>query len=268
MRGKTQKIVESRWFTNVIIALILFNAITLGLETSDRMVATYGPILGYLDRLVLGVFVGEILLKFYAYRLSFFRSGWNIFDLLIIGISLIPAAGPLAILRTFRVFRILRLFSVVPQMRIVVTGLLRAIPGMASVMGVIVIIFFVFSILVTKIFGRTGDPVLEAIFGDLGKSMFTLFQLMTLEDWVGGIVEPAMAYYPWSWMIFIPFIILTTFAILNFFIGVIVEAMQNVHHEEQRRMAPDDPEKEVTLEDLRREIRALREEIRGTGRQG
>lgn len=256
------RFVESRWFVNGIVALIVFNAITLGLETSDRMMAHYGEILLFLDKTVLGIFVIEMLLKFYAYRLSFFRSGWNIFDLSIIAVSLLPASGPLAILRTFRVFRILRLFSTVPQMRIVVTGLLRAIPGMASVMGVIGIIFFVYSVLVTKIFGRTGDDTLEAIFGDLGKSMFSLFQLMTLENWVEGIVQPAMDLHPWSWIIFIPFIILTTFAVLNLFIGVIVEAMQNVHHEEQKRMSPDDPEKETTLDDLRRDIAGLREEIR------
>lgn len=256
------RFVESRWFVNAIVALIVFNAVTLGLETSDRMMEHYGPLLLMLDKVVLGIFVIEMILKFYAYRLSFFRSGWNIFDLAIITISLLPASGPLSILRTFRVFRILRLFSTVPQMRIVVTGLLRAIPGMASVMGVIGIIFFVYSVLVTKIFGRTGNDTLEAIFGDLGKSMFSLFQLMTLEDWVGGIVEPAMELYPWSWIIFIPFIILTTFAVLNLFIGVIVEAMQNVHHEEQKRMAPDDPEKETTLDDLRNDIAELRDEIR------
>lgn len=256
------RFVESRGFVNFIVGLIIFNAATMGLETSDRILASHGALLHILDKIVLGIFVLELLLKFYAYRLSFFRSGWNNFDFLIITISLIPAAGPLSILRTFRVFRILRLFSMVPQMRVVVTGLLRAIPGMASVMGVIGIIFFVYSVLVTKIFGRTGDDTLEAIFGDLGKSMFSLFQLMTLEDWVEGIVGPAMALYPWSWVIFIPFIILTTFAVLNLFIGVIVEAMQNVHHEEQRRMAPDDPEKETTLDDLRRDIAELREEIK------
>lgn len=262
MQAYVQKFVESRIFVNVIVALILFNALTLGLETSDRMMELYGPVLLLLDQIVLGVFVVEMLLKFYAYRLSFFRNGWNVFDLSIISISLIPATGPLAILRALRIFRVLRLFSIVPQMRIVITGLLRAIPGMASVVAVIAIIFFVFSVLVTKIFGRTGDDTLEMLFGDLGKSMFTLFQLMTLEDWVGGIVEPAMGLHPWSWVIFIPFIILTTFAILNLFIGVIVEAMQNVHNEEQRKMSPDDPDKEVTLEDLRRDIQALREEIR------
>lgn len=265
-RAAAARIVESRFFVNAIVGLIVFNAVTLGLETSDRMMERYGPLLLFLDKAVLGVFVAEMLLKFYAYRLSFFRSGWNVFDLSIILVSLLPSSGPLAILRTFRVFRILRLFSMVPQMRIVITGLLRAIPGMASVMGVIGIIFFVFSVLVTKIFGRTGDDALEAIFGDLGKSMFSLFQLMTLENWVEGIVDPAMKLHPWSWIIFIPFIILTTFAVLNLFIGVIVEAMQNVHNEEQRRMAPDDPEKETTLEDLRQDIAALREEIRALKR--
>jgi voltage-gated sodium channel len=261
-RAAITRLVESRAFINAIVALILFNAVTLGLETSDRMMAAYGQTLLLLDKIVLGVFVLEMLLKLYAYRLSFFRSGWNIFDLSIIAISLIPASGALAILRTFRVFRVLRLFSIVPQMRQVITGLLRAIPGMTSVVAIISIIFFVFSVLVTKIFGQTGDETLESLFGDLGSSMFTLFQLMTLEDWVGGIVEPAMKLHPWAWAIFIPFIILTTFAILNLFIGVIVEAMQNVHDEEQRKMSPDDPEKEVTLYDLQKEIQALRLDIK------
>lgn len=261
-RVAVTRFVESRTFTNVIVALILFNALTLGLETSDRMMDEHGPLLLLLDKMVLGIFVVEMLLKLYAYRLSFFRSGWNIFDLSIIGLSLIPASGSLAILRTFRVFRVLRLFSIIPQMRQVISGLLRAIPGMASVLAIISIIFFVFSVLVTKIFGRTGDDTLESLFGDLGSSMFTLFQLMTLEDWVGGIVRPAMDLHSWAWAIFIPFIILTTFAILNLFIGVIVEAMQNVHEEEQRNMSPDDPDKEVTLEDLQKEIQSLRDDIR------
>ena len=181
---------------------------------------------------------------------------------MIVGISLIPASGPFAIVRTLRILRVLRLFSIVPQMRQVINGLLRAIPGMTSVLAIIAIIFFVFSVLVTKIFGNAGDADLDLLFGDLGTSMFTLFQLMTLENWVDGIVKPAMELYDWAWVIFIPFIILTSFAILNLFIGVIVEAMQNVHDEEQRRMAADDPDKEVTLEDLQAEIRALRDEIK------
>lgn len=264
LRERLRAFVESTTFTKVIITLILINAVTLGIETADGFRSQYGSLLQMIDHAILGVFVMEMLIKLYVYRLSFFRSGWNIFDLSIVTISLLPASGPLAILRALRIFRVMRLFSIVPQMRFVITGLLRALPGMASVVGVIGIVFYISSVVVTKIFGNTGDPALEALFGDLGKSMFTLFQLMTLENWVEGIVEPAMALHPWSWIIFIPFIIITTFAILNLFIGVIVEAMQNVHAEEQRRMLPGDPEKEVTLEDLQAEIRALRTEIHQT----
>lgn len=262
LREKLKILIESATFTKVIVALILINAVTLGLETGDSIRTQYGEILRLIDAVILGVFAMEMLTKLYVYRLCFFRSGWNIFDLIIVTISLLPASGPLAILRALRIFRVMRLFSIVPQMRFVITGLLRALPGMASVVGVIAIIFYICSVVVTKIFGQTGDPALEALFGDLGKSMFTLFQLMTLENWVKGIVEPAMALHPWSWIIFIPFIIITTFAILNLFIGVIVEAMQNVHAEEQRRLLPGDPEKEVTLEDIQAEIRNLRAEIR------
>lgn len=262
MRERIRGLVESKAFVNAIVGLILLNAVSLGLETSDTMTEHYGPLLLLIDKIILGVFVFELILKLYAYRLQFFKSGWNIFDFVIIGGSLLPASGPFAIFRTLRILRVTRLFSMVPQMRLVVTGLLRALPGMASVVGVILIIFYIVSVLVTKIFGRTGDDVLEGLFGDLGRSMFTLFQLMTLEDWVEGIAAPAMALHPMSWLIFIPFIIITSFAVLNLFIGVIVEAMQNVHQEEQNRMAPDDPEKQTTLDDVMADIRLLREDVR------
>jgi voltage-gated sodium channel len=264
LREKVTNLVESKAFVSSIVALIILNAISLGMETSEDISAKYGHILTVFDKAILSIFVMELTLKLYAYRSKFFRSGWNVFDLLIVSASILPATGSLTILRSFRVLRVLRLFSLVPQMRFVITGLLRAIPGMASVVGVIAIIFYISSVLVTKVFGNAGNPVLDGLFGDLGKSMFTLFQLMTLEDWVGGIVEPAMELYPMAWLFFIPFIIITSFAVLNLFIGVIVEAMQNVHNEEQRNMAADDPEKEVTLEDLRSEIALLRKEIRNS----
>jgi voltage-gated sodium channel len=179
MRAKITTFVESKTFVSTIVVLIILNAITLGMETSQSVVQRYGDLLVFIDRAILGVFVLELLLKFYAYRLQFFKSGWNIFDLTIVSISLLPASGPFAIMRAFRIFRVLRLFSIVPQMRFVITGLLRAIPGMASVVGVIMVIFYISSVLVTKIFGHSGDATLENLFGDLGQSMFTLFQLMS-----------------------------------------------------------------------------------------
>lgn len=261
LNEKVRRLVESRGLTNFIVTLILINAVTLGLETNETVYSRFGHILVLADRTILGIFVIEILLKLFVYRLSFFKSGWNVFDFLIVGISLLPATGPLAILRAFRIFRVLRLFSIVPQMRLVITGLLRALPGMASVVGVIMIVFYISAVLVTKIFGNTDNPDLERLFDSLPHSMLTLFQLMTLEDWFGGIVGPAMEVYPMAWLFFIPFIIITSFAVLNLFIGVIVESMQSVHAEEQRKMAPNDPDKEVTLDDIQKEIRALREDI-------
>jgi voltage-gated sodium channel len=257
-RDKVTILVERPAFTNFILGLILFNAVTLGLETDRTIMAAYGSILFTIDKIILGIFVVELILKFIAYRFAFFKSGWNVFDLVIVIICLLPAQGPLAILRAFRIFRVFRLFSIMPQMRIVISGLLRALPGMGSVIGVIAVIFYISSVLVTKIFGLSGDPEMEILFGSLNQSMFTLFQLMTLENWVDGIVKPAMDVYPMAWLFFIPFIIITSFAILNLFIGVIVEAMQNVHREANR--AEEDKERDAMAE-LHADIRALRAEI-------
>lgn len=258
LQDRAKAFVERPVFTNFIIGLILFNAVTLGLETDRGIVAAYGPVLFTIDKIILGIFVIELVLKLIAYRWSFFKSGWNVFDFVIVIICLLPAQGPLAILRAFRIFRVFRLFSILPQMRIVISGLLRALPGMGSVVGVIAVIFYISSVLVTKIFGLSGDPQMEALFGSLNQSMFTLFQLMTLENWVDGIVKPAMDVYPLAWLFFIPFIIITSFAILNLFIGVIVEAMQNVHREANK--AEEDKERDAMAE-LHADIRALRDEI-------
>jgi voltage-gated sodium channel len=260
--NKIKLFLESKAFTQFIVFLILINAVTLGLESNRDLYSEYGTYLTFIDKAILSVFVLELGLKLAIYRLAFFKSGWNIFDFVIVTASLLPASGPLAILRAFRIFRVLRLFSLVPQMRLVVTGLLRSLPGMASVMGMILIIFYISAVLVTKLFGHSGDEDLTALFGSLPQSMLTLFQLMTLENWVDGIMVPAMKVYPLAWMFFIPFIIITSFAILNLFIGVIVEAMQNAHQEEQRQLSSDDPNREVTMTDIQNEVRALREEIR------
>jgi len=177
------------------------------------------------------VFTLELLIKFYAYRLSFFRSGWNIFDLLIVAIAWIPASGSLAVLRTLRILRVLRLLSVVPQMRRVISAIGHSIPGMISVIGVLGIVFYVSAVLTTKLFGQHPDPDMQAWFGTIGSSAYTLFQIMTLESWSMGIVRPVMAHFPWAWLFFVPFIIITSFAVLNLFIGIIVDAMQIVQQD-------------------------------------
>jgi len=228
---KLQKLIESAKFQQALIALILFNAITLGLETSQFGQANAG-VLHLIDTTILVIFSLELLLKLIVYKGDFFRSGWNWFDFIIVAISWAPTSGALSVLRAFRILRVLRLLSVVPQMRRVIGALAHSLPGMASVVGVLSIIFYVSAVLTTKIFGSHPDANMQEWFGSIGSSAYTLFQVMTLESWSMGIVRPTMELFPLSWVFFVPFIIITSFAVLNLFIGIIVDAMQMMHEEE------------------------------------
>ena len=249
-RAALAHFVESQFFTIFITTLILINAVTLGLETDKEMVASYGHALYWIDKLILVVFTIELLLKFYAYRLSFFRSGWNLFDLVIVTIAWLPTSGALAVLRALRILRVLRLISVVPQMRRVVAAIGHSIPGMVSVVGVLGLIFYVAAVLATKLFGTHPDPYMQEWFGTISASAYTLFQIMTLESWSMGVVRPTMALFPWSWAFFIPFIIITSFAVLNFFIGIIVDSMQIAQKLEAQENGQDD-DMPVTQKDYR-----------------
>lgn len=238
--------VEGSRFVTFITVLILINAVTLGLETNKDIMAQYGTLILGIDQIILGVFVVELLLKFYAYRLIFFKSGWNVFDFIIVGIAIIPASGSLSVLRALRVLRVLRLISVIPQMRRVISAIGYSIPGMMSVISVLMIIFYVSAVLSTKLFGVSDDPQMQEWFGSIGASAYTLFQIMTLESWSMGIVRPTMEIFPFAWIFFIPFIIITSFAVLNLFIGIIVDAMQMVQKEPRKKDREEI--KEFTLE--------------------
>ncbi|MEY3774897.1 MAG: hypothetical protein RLZZ129_1677, partial [Verrucomicrobiota bacterium] len=207
-----------------IVALILLNAVILGLETNAAIMAAWGPWLILADRLCLTVFCIELALKFTAYRGLFWRNGWNWFDLAVIAVALAPGAGAWSVLRSLRVLRVLRLLTVVPQLRRVVTAFLHAIPGLVGVIAVMLIFFYTAGVLATKLFGGSHPE----FFGTLGGSLYSLFQIMTLESWSMGIVRPVMTVHPWAWMFFVPFIVVATFTILNLFIGIIVSTMQEL----------------------------------------
>jgi voltage-gated sodium channel len=231
------------------------NAITLGLETDQSITARYGGLLHWIDRIILVLFSIELLLKFYVYRFRFFRSGWNLFDLAIVAIAWAPTSGALTVLRALRILRVLRLISVVPQLRRVVSAIGHSIPGMVSVVGVLGLIFYVASVLATKLFGTYPDPNMQEWFGSIGASAYTLFQIMTLESWSMGVVRPTMELFPWAWSFFIPFIIITSFAVLNFFIGIIVDSMQIVQKQEET--ISDEENKHITM----REYKLLKEQL-------
>jgi voltage-gated sodium channel len=219
--------VESRVFNFSITFVIVINAITLGLETSPRAMSFAGPLLLAIDAAALWVFTVEISLKLWVYRSRFVRNGWNVFDFVIVAIAWLPAAGPLSVLRALRIMRVLRLVSVVPQMRTVVGALFRALPGMGSILAVLMLVFYVAAVMATKLFGA-GFP---DWFGSIGASMYSLFQIMTLESWSMGIVRPVMEQYPDAWAFFVPFIVVTTFTVLNLFIALIVNSMQSLQAE-------------------------------------
>ncbi|MFN2310187.1 MAG: ion transporter [Gammaproteobacteria bacterium] len=251
--------VESAPVQNVIIGLIILNAIVLGLETSPAVMAKVAGPLTLLDQAILAVFVVEIGIKLAAQGVGFFRRGWNIFDFVVVGIALVPASGPLAILRALRILRVLRLLSMLPRLRFVVEALLHSLPGIGAIAGLMVVVYYVAAVMATGLFGGTHPDW----FGTIGRSMYTLFQVMTLESWSMGIARPVMETHPYAWLFFIPFILVATFTVLNLFIAIIVNTMQTLHdtaHQQEEAAIT----KTVHAEGLQieAELRAVRAELR------
>ncbi|WP_072792682.1 ion transporter [Cognatishimia maritima] len=227
-RNRINDFVESPAFRNAIFGIIIFNAILLGLETSPAVMSFAGGLIHFLDTACLAIFVFEIALKLYARRLRFFTNPWAVFDLFIVGVSLIPGSSGFSVLRALRILRVLRIISIAPRLRRVVEGFITALPGMGSVFLLMAIIFYIGSVMATKLFGGA----FPEWFGNLGLSAYSLFQVMTLESWSMGIVRPVMEIYPLAWAFFVPFIMVTTFAVVNLLVGLIVNSMQDAHHEE------------------------------------
>jgi len=229
-----------------IIGVIIFNAILLGLETSPEVMGAAGTIILTLDWICLAIFVIEIALKLMAHGARFFRSGWNVFDFLIVGIALMPATHGLSVLRALRILRVLRVISAAPRLRRVVEGFVTALPGMGSVFLLMGIIFYIGAVMATKLFGAS----FPEWFGTLGASFYSLFQIMTLESWSMGIVRPVMDVYPYAWLFLVPFIMVTTFAVVNLLVGLIVNSMQDAHAEESN--AATDAYRDEVLDRLRK----------------
>ncbi|WP_193337835.1 ion transporter [Devosia beringensis] len=254
MRQALVQLLGSRRWEQAIVAVILLNSLILGLETDAGLVARFGPLLHALDTLILAIFVVEIALRLYAFGPAFFRDPWSLFDFFVVAIALVPASGPFQVLRALRILRALRLVSTLPALRRVVGGLVAALPGMSSIVMLMGMLFYVAAVMATNLFGAQFPDW----FGSLGASLYTLFQVMTLESWSMGIVRPVMEAFPLAWLFFVPFILLSTYAVLNLFIGVIVSAMQ----EETEATATAD--RQALHDDtvhILAELRALRAEV-------
>lgn len=246
--------IQSPKFQNCIIAVIVFNAVILGIDTID-MAPRFKQILHMLDAACLVIYVTEIILKLSVYKLYFFKNGWNIFDFIIVALCLVPNIENLAILRVFRVLRVLRLLSMFPRMRLVANALLNSIAPMFSIGFLLFIFFYVYGILCFNLFGER----FPEFFGSLGGSLYSLFQIMTLESWSMGIARPVIAVFPYAWIVFVSFILIVSFIVLNLAIGIIVNSISE--------LSKENPE-ENELNGIKNEINELKNSIKNLNLKG
>jgi voltage-gated sodium channel len=254
LRERLKSFIEHALVQRVLLALILINAVTLGLETMPVVMALAGGPLHLLDQAILAVFVLEITLRLYVHRLAFFKDAWSVFDFIVVGIALLPASGPFSVLRALRVLRVLRVLTFVPSMKKIVGALMQSLNGMLSIAMVLGLVYYVAAVMVTKLFGEA----FPEWFGSLGASLYTLFQIMTLESWSMGIARPVMAEFPYAWAFFVPFILIATFTMLNLFIAVIVNAVQSMHDDEHKAEHAADV---ATQQQLLQQMQQLQQEL-------
>lgn len=256
--ARLERIVEDERFKRGILSLIIINAVLLGLETSRTLSASTMNSIIVANQVILGIFVIELALRIGAYRLNFFRDSWSVFDFAIVTIALIAPSGAFQVVRALRILRAFRLVSTVTSLRRVVEGLLGAIPGIASVLFLLVLVLYIAGVMATILF----RDVAPDHFGHLGISLFSLFQIMTLEGWA-EIATEVMADYPWAWIFFIGYILVATFLVLNLVIGVVVSSIQSrIESESAASTAAETELLMKELREIREEVRLHREESR------
>lgn len=261
LRQQVSLWLEKNWVQRALLTLILINAALLGLETSASVMAVAAPQIMLLDKLILAIFVLEIGLRIFAHRLAFFKDAWSLFDFTVVAVALVPASGPFAVLRALRVLRVLRVLTFVPSMKKIVGALVQSLNGMLSIAMVLGLVYYVAAVMATKLFGEA----FPEWFGSLGATLYTLFQVMTLESWSMGISRPVMAEFPYAWAFFVPFILIATFTMLNLFIAVIVNAVQSMHDEEHKEEIDAKQQLQhdlvAQMQQLQAELAALRKQL-------
>ncbi|MCL2785420.1 MAG: ion transporter [Propionibacteriaceae bacterium] len=234
MRSKVTQLVEWKVFERVILVVILLNTVVLGLETSELIMANYAVTLELLNFIFIGIYVAEMCLKLFAYHLKYFRSGWNVFDFIIVILSLVPAGGVfsgLRILRVFRVLRVLRLVTGLKPLRKIVSSVLRSLPSIGWTVLLMVIVYYVFAIVGIHLF----RPESPERFGTLGLAFATLFQLTTLDSWP-SIVHPLTEAHAWAWVYFVLFMLIAAFILINVILGIVVDSLHQQDKEDEKEI--------------------------------
>ncbi len=247
----------SNKFQNFIISVIIVNAITLGLMTNHQIMSFCGSFLTFIDNLALAIFTVELFIKIIYLKGKFFKDPWNIFDFLIVSISYVPSTAGLKVMRALRILRVFRLISTVPRLRIIVQGLINSLPSIGWIVALLFLVFYVFAVMATQLFGHS----FPEWFGSFSKSLFTLFQIMTLESWAMGVARPVMDVYPYSFLFFVPFVMLSTFVILNVFVAIVVNGMSETKDLVSSKENDPSPKQLTGTEDLKDELAILRAQI-------
>jgi len=275
MTDLCRRIVSSRWFDPLILAVIFVNAVTLGLETYDSIAASVGDDLHALNDVTLGIFVVELVIRFGAEGFSprrFLRSGWNVFDFVVIAASFVPGVRENAmLLRLVRLLRIVRAVRLLPDLRVLTVAVGRSIPGVASLAVITLLLVYVYGMVGWVIFDAH-DP---ANFGDVGQAMVTMFVLLTLEN-LPTYIEKGQELSDWTLLFYVSYVLVASFLIFNLFIGIVINSMEEARaielHRAERDLLDEDPDDDerahavvlrerlhhlkTAVEDLERELEA------------
>lgn len=267
MIGLARRIADSRLFQVFIIGVIVINAVLVGLETSPGLVEGQRALFEMLNQVVIGIFVVELLIRIVAHfprPERFFTDGWNLFDFVIVVLSLLPAGGSFAtVARLARLLRVLRIVSVFPELRLIVGTMLRSLSSMASVIVLLALVVYVYAVLGFHLFGGV-DP---AHWGDLGLSVRTLFEVLTLEGWL-ELQAAVLPDVPGAWLFFASYVLLAVFIVVNLFIAVVLNNLENVkaEHAAEALQGGDDGQLLRQIDDLRSHLGDLEALLRQRGR--
>ncbi len=263
MTSLARRISESRHFHNIVLGVILLTAVTVGLETYPALVKRQAGLFTTLDWVVQTFFVLEIVIRLVACwprPLRFFADGWNVFDFVVVTASLLPQSGTFAMVaRLARLLRVTRLVAVFPELRLIVSTMLRSIPSMVHVIMMLSLLLYVYAVLGVAVF-RDEDP---KHWGNLGVALLTLFQMLTLEGWV-EIQERVLTFHSWAWVYFASFVLVAVFVVVNLFIAVVINNLETVKLEQQSEADRESPHHELlrSLEDSRRRLEQLEQSLR------
>ena len=264
-----QKIADGKVFQGIILFVIVFNSVIMGVETIRNLSDGAVNVLATINTVCLWIFIIEIIVKLLAYGLAYFKDPWNWFDVIIVGISMASGLAFMSAFRAVRVLRVLKslkalrgtkLIGSVKHLQVIIGAIVRSIPSILWTGILLILIYYIFALIGVNLFGETFPDW----FGTIGKAMYTLFQVMTLESWSMGISRPVMEVFPYAWAYFVPYVLMSSFVVMNVVVGIVVNSISEVTAETDAENSAEDKEEapaEVSKTELLEEMRSLREQL-------